>query len=134
MERSDELLESAGLGPDAAQTPKTQTIKGFTCDICCEDEPGLETYALKCGHRYCVACYRQYLSQKIKEEGEAARIQCPTSGCNRIVDSKSLDLLVASELRTRLVYSCVGPSHFTNTQSLVTKSCLPEHTLMIKRT
>ena len=103
MEKPDELLEAAGLGPDTAQTPQTQVIKGFTCEICCEDEPGLETYALKCNHRYCVDCYRQYLAQKIKDEGEAARIQCPTSGCNRIVDSKSLDLLVASELKNRLV-------------------------------
>lgn len=103
MDRPDELLESAGLGPDAAQTPKTMVVNGFMCDICCEDELCLETYAMKCGHRYCVNCYRQYLSQKIKEEGEAARIQCPTSGCNRIVDSKSLNLLVVDELKSRYV-------------------------------
>lgn len=101
MEKPDTLLENAGLGPDAGQAPKTKVIKGFTCAICCEDEPGLESYAMKCGHRYCVDCYRQYLAQKIKDEGEAARIQCPTAGCNRIVDSKSLDLLVAAELKAR---------------------------------
>ena len=103
MDRPEETLEMAGLGPDAAHIPKTQVLNGFTCGICCEDEPGLETYAMKCGHRYCVDCYRQYLAQKIKEEGEAARIQCPTSGCKRIVDSKSLDLLVATELKDRYV-------------------------------
>ena len=101
MDKPDAVLESAGLGPDAAQTPATRVIKGFTCDICCEDTPGLETYALKCGHRYCTDCYRQYLAQKIKDEGEAARIQCPTRGCRRIVDAKSLDLLVAEELKSR---------------------------------
>lgn len=101
MDKPDAILESAGLGPDAAQTPRTKVIKGFTCDICCEDTPGLETYALKCGHRYCTDCYRQYLAQKIKDEGEAARIQCPTRGCHRIVDAKSLDLLVAEELKSR---------------------------------
>ncbi|MCJ1227257.1 hypothetical protein MMC12_003912 [Toensbergia leucococca] len=101
MERPEVLLETAGLGPDAAQPPRTQVIKGFVCGICCEDELAQETYALKCEHRYCVDCYRQYLAQKIKDEGEAARIQCPTSGCNRIVDSKSLDLLVAAELKNR---------------------------------
>ena len=105
MEKPEEILEAAGLGPDAAEPPKTRVIPGFTCDICCEDKPGLETYAMKCEHRYCVACYRQYLAQKIKEEGEAARIQCPTTGCNRIVDSKSLDLLVATELKERYVVS-----------------------------
>ena len=101
MDKPDSVLEKAGLGPESAQIPTTRVIKGFTCDICCEDTPGLETYAMKCGHRYCVDCYRQYLAQKIKDEGEAARIQCPTSGCNRIVDAKSLDLLVAAELKAR---------------------------------
>lgn len=101
MDKPDTILESAGLGPGSAEAPKTNVILGFACDICCEDEQGLESYAMKCGHRYCVDCYRQYLAQKIKEEGEAARIQCPTAGCNRIVDSKSLNLLVAAELRDR---------------------------------
>lgn len=103
MDRPEALLENAGLGPDNEQTPTTKRVKGFTCTICYEDDPGLKTYAMKCGHRYCVDCYRQYLAQKIKDEGEAARIQCPTTGCNRIVDSKSLDLLVAAELKARYV-------------------------------
>ena len=101
MERPDSVLETAGLGPESAQAPTTNVVKGFTCEICYDDTPGLETYALKCGHRYCVDCYRQYLAQKIKDEGEAARIQCPTNGCHRIVDAKSLDLLVAAELKSR---------------------------------
>ena len=101
MDRPEHVLEEAGLGPNTMTNPQARVIKGFTCDICCEDSPGLETYALRCGHRYCVDCYRQYLAQKIKDEGEAARIQCPTAGCNRIVDSKSLDLLVASDLKNR---------------------------------
>ena len=103
MDKPESVLEKAGLGPESAQTPITKVIKGFTCEICCEDALGLESYALKCGHRYCVDCYRQYLAQKIKDEGEAARIQCPTNGCNRIVDAKSLDLLVAQELKARFV-------------------------------
>lgn len=103
MDKPEQVLENAGLGPDRGQAPKTRVIKGFICDICCEDAPGLETYALKCGHRYCVGCYRRYLAQKIKDEGEASRIECPTNGCNRIVDSKSLDLLIAAELKSRCV-------------------------------
>lgn len=101
MDRPEHVLEEAGLGPNTTTNPQTRVIKGFACDICCEDSPGLESYALRCGHRYCVDCYRQYLAQKIKDEGEAARIQCPTAGCNRIVDSKTLDLLVASDLKNR---------------------------------
>lgn len=103
MDRPDTVLEKAGLGPDGGRAPKIEPVKGFTCTICFDDEPGMETYAMKCGHRYCVDCYRQYLAQKVKAEGEAARIQCPTDGCTRIVDSKSMDLLVTQDLKSRLV-------------------------------
>lgn len=100
MEKPEELLEAAGLSSDASEPPRTKVIRSFTCDICCDDEEP-ETYALKCGHRYCVDCYRQYLAHKIKDEGEAARIQCPTSGCKRIVDSKSLEMLVTPDVEER---------------------------------
>lgn len=101
MDKPDKLLKDAGLGTGAEQVVKTKMVKGFVCDICCEDAPGLQTYALRCKHRYCVDCYRTYLTQKIKDEGEAARIQCPTTGCNRIVDVKSLEMLIDNELKNR---------------------------------
>lgn len=101
MDRPEDTLEDAGLGPGSSAKPATKAMSDFMCDICCEDEPSLETYAMKCEHRYCVDCYQQYLVQKIKEEGEAARIECPKDGCHRIVDSKSLDLLVTEELKDR---------------------------------
>lgn len=102
MEKTEETLENAGLGETAqSHPPRLERVRGFVCDICCEDGPDLDTFAMKCGHRFCVDCYKQYLSTKIKDEGEAARIRCPGDGCNRIVDSKSLDLLVSPNLRER---------------------------------
>lgn len=104
MEQREETLESAGLGQDAqTNPPKLQRISGFCCDICCDDSPDIDTFAMKCGHRFCVDCYRQYLATKIQDEGEAARIRCPGEGCTRIVDSKSLDLLVTADLQDRYV-------------------------------
>ncbi|TVY73537.1 E3 ubiquitin-protein ligase dbl4, partial [Lachnellula suecica] len=101
MDRPKKVLEDAGLGPSTTGPPKLEVIPGFMCDICCEDEEGLKSFAMKCGHRFCINCYTQYLSQKIKEEGEAARIQCPADGCKRVMDSRSLDLLVGAELQQR---------------------------------
>ena len=104
MDRPETLLDAAGLEVDSdARTPGTCKVTGFACDICCEEGSELETYALKCRHRYCVDCYTEYLSSKIRDEGEAARIQCPSNGCNRIVDSKSLNFLVEDKLKTRYV-------------------------------
>ena len=101
VEGPESVLESAGLGSGSVQNPKTQTMRIFTCTICYDDEPGINTYALKCGHRYCVDCYRQYLTTKIRDEGEAARIQCPTEKCHQIVDDKSMRLILTAELKSR---------------------------------
>lgn len=101
MDHPEQTLEEAGLGTYFQTTPRTQKVPGFMCDICCEDGDDLETYAMRCGHRFCVDCYRQYLAQKIRGEGEAARIECPAEGCNMILDSKSLELLVTSDLKNR---------------------------------
>ncbi|EGX91804.1 RING finger protein [Cordyceps militaris CM01] len=101
MDHPEKVLEAAGLNSSTNDLPKLEAVPGFVCDICCEDEEGLETFAMKCGHRYCVHCYRRYLTQKIRDEGEAARIQCPSDGCGRSLDSRSLDLLVTSDLTGR---------------------------------
>ncbi|RKF57882.1 E3 ubiquitin-protein ligase dbl4 [Golovinomyces cichoracearum] len=101
MDRPKKVLEDAGLGLNTSSPPKLEVIPGFTCEICYEDEVNLQSFALRCGHRYCVDCYRHYLNQKIKEEGEAARIQCAQDGCKKIIDAKSLDLLVTPDLRVR---------------------------------
>ena len=101
MDRQEEILKDAGLGNSPAELPRIVTLDDFSCDICCDSEPQMETFAMRCGHRFCVNCYRQYLVQKIREEGEAARIRCPGDGCNRIVDSKSLELLIPEDSKTR---------------------------------
>lgn len=101
MDKQDRLLEDAGLGTGSGNLASVRKVKGFECGICCEDSPSLQTYAMKCGHRFCIDCYGQYLYQKIKGEGEAARIRCPGDGCNKIVDARSLELLVPDELKTR---------------------------------
>jgi ariadne-1 len=101
MDRPEKTLEDAGLGTNFEGAVKTEVIPGFMCDICCEDGDDLETYAMRCGHRFCVDCYRHYLGQKIREEGEASRIQCPGDSCHMIVDSKSLSLLVTEDLKDR---------------------------------
>jgi ariadne-1 len=102
MDKSEEILDSCGMDADGkAIAPQTKVVPGFACDICCEDEEGLETFAMKCEHRYCRDCYQQYITQKIKDEGEAARIQCPKDGCARIVDTKSVDFLVSPDTHDR---------------------------------
>jgi ariadne-1 len=104
LDDQHEVLESTGLEEDESGNTKILELdEPFMCEICCDDEPGLKTYAMKCGHRFCVDCYKTYLATKIKDEGEAARIKCPGDGCNRILDSRSLNLLVGEDIKDRFV-------------------------------
>ncbi|KAF2862954.1 ariadne-1 [Piedraia hortae CBS 480.64] len=101
VDNEENLLKSAGLGEASKTPPRIEKKPGFECEICCEDGSGLDTFALSCGHRFCVNCYRHYLDQKISEEGEAARIRCPGEGCNQILDARSLHLLLSQKLLAR---------------------------------
>lgn len=109
MDNHDEILSKAGLSEQSVTPPAIRSIPGFACDICCEDAADLETYALRCQHRFCLDCYRQYIIQKVKDEGEAARIRCPGEGCPCIVDSASLGILLPKDLTERcaIMYSNV---------------------------
>lgn len=133
MEKQEEVLESAGLGQNAqSNPPRLERIPGFCCDICCDDSPNMNTFAMKCGHRFCVDCYRQYLATKIQDEGEAARIRCPGEGCTRIVDSKSLDLLVTTDLQDRYAAQVASDRcHKLTSADIIRFS--RERTSMIKR-
>ncbi|KAJ3213366.1 hypothetical protein HDU67_002948 [Dinochytrium kinnereticum] len=94
MDVPSEVCTAAGVILDASKQPKFIVIPGYTCEICYNDEDGLESLALSCGHRFCRDCYSRFLVQKIEEEGESRRIQCPGTGCKLIVDEKTVELVV----------------------------------------
>jgi ariadne-1 len=77
--------------------PKPKTVKGFCCDICCDDEEDLKALFLPCEHGFCEGCYTQYLTQKITDEGESRRITCPAS-CSFIIGEKVVQSLVSEKL------------------------------------
>ncbi|CAO3687680.1 unnamed protein product [Rhizopus stolonifer] len=99
MDSSEKVLQNAGVSSASfnRSIEKAGNLKDFVCDICCDDSPNIETACISCEHRFCKTCYTQYLYQKIREEGESRRIQCPDSGCSLIVDEKTIELLVDTE-------------------------------------
>lgn len=111
MDHSQEIQENSGIDTITNGVPKTTTIDGFVCDICCEDEPGLQTFALKCDHRFCLGCYCHYVTQKIKEEGESGRIQCPADKCKVLVDSKAVAFLSNEATLHRYVFNLLFVVH-----------------------
>ncbi|KAJ1506503.1 hypothetical protein HMI55_001151 [Coelomomyces lativittatus] len=111
MDHPDDLFRSACVIMDTSLAPKIVSVQGFVCSICCEDHHDLNTLALSCGHRFCVPCYRQYLIQKIQDEGESRRITC-MGQCNLIVDATTTQSLVPPPIFEKFVcvvvlYVCV---------------------------
>ncbi|KAJ3035179.1 hypothetical protein HK097_004269, partial [Rhizophlyctis rosea] len=101
MEKPEAVAHESGVILDSSKQPKFVAVPGFMCDICCNDEAGLLTLAMSCNHRFCRDCYEHYLTQKIAEEGESRRIQCPASGCKVVVDEKTVEMVVKEEVCTK---------------------------------
>ncbi|RPA79156.1 hypothetical protein BJ508DRAFT_211354 [Ascobolus immersus RN42] len=101
MDNPDSINKAVGIRPEAHEDTKITKVKDFVCDICCDDGDSMETFALPCGHRYCVECYRHYLTQKIKEEGESARIQCMGDKCTMAFDASDVQAVVDDDTFTR---------------------------------
>ncbi|KAI7866800.1 uncharacterized protein EV154DRAFT_453990 [Mucor mucedo] len=106
MESSEKVLRQAGVSSVSnlrhALVLARDVGGDFMCEICCDDSPDMETISISCGHRFCKKCYTHYINQKIREEGESRRIQCPENNCPVIVDEKTVALLVDNE--TNLKY------------------------------
>lgn len=98
MDSSEKVLRLAGVSSASDMKHAIVLAKDlgidFMCDICCDDSSDMETISVSCGHRFCRTCYTHYVVQKIREEGESRRIQCPESDCAVIVDEKTVELLV----------------------------------------
>ena len=87
------------------RTRSTPASGPFECPICCDDYPKEQvqekTLAIGCGHRFCRTCWTEYLSGKIKGEGESAGIQCMENGCKRIVREEVVVELVSENIAKR---------------------------------
>jgi ariadne-1 len=50
MDKPEVTLASAGIHENGAQ-PRLKRVRGFTCDVCYEEDGSKETLALSCDHR-----------------------------------------------------------------------------------
>ncbi|KAG0370456.1 hypothetical protein BGZ54_006232 [Gamsiella multidivaricata] len=95
MENPEKTFDQAGVVVDAAQAPVMDRPSEFECLICYDNSPGGDALGLQCGHIFCQACYEQYLTQKIVDEGECRRIRCPESGCAVLLDEHTIGKIVS---------------------------------------
>ncbi|KAG0188443.1 hypothetical protein DFQ28_004823 [Apophysomyces sp. BC1034] len=105
MESPDKVLQSAGVvlnnSINLLLLAKNLSQPSFMCIICCNDDPEMETVSVSCNHRFCRDCYQRYLTQKICEEGDIRRIECPQDHCTLVVDAKTVNLLVDNKTNSK---------------------------------
>ncbi|GAN06593.1 RING-5 like protein [Mucor ambiguus] len=114
IEDPDKVLVAAGIhAVSKSSNNKGDCSASFECEICCNDESGLQTVSLTCGHLFCVDCYSYYLSDKVKQ-GDATNIQCPQEGCKAVVDEATLKIVLNDDMYIRY-------------QSLLDKAYVQDH-------
>lgn len=71
------------------------------CDICtCMFLMSEEPVHMPCEHRFCRACWEQYLNLKI-QEGDAHHITCPGYNCSRLVPVDVIESVVSRAMARR---------------------------------
>ncbi|WVR07721.1 hypothetical protein IAU60_004763 [Kwoniella sp. DSM 27419] len=118
--RRTRSLKSVPASP-MRRTQATPPTGPFECPICCSEfdagSVAKHTYAMGCQHRFCKDCWTEYLSGKIKGEGESAKIQCMEDGCGRIVREEIVDDMVSAEV-TKKYHNLLNAAYVADSPSL----------------
>lgn len=106
-ERADDLLIKAGLKTsDKATVSSDSNVRGnrrrdnFTCMVCCDDKR--ETFAMECGHEYCIDCYRHYIQDHLNQGNI---ITC--MGCSLALRNEDIDLIMGTASSLKLMDSSI---------------------------
>eukprot|EP01123_Difflugia_compressa_P006290 TRINITY_DN18475_c0_g1_i1.p1 TRINITY_DN18475_c0_g1~~TRINITY_DN18475_c0_g1_i1.p1 ORF type:complete len:513 (+),score=84.60 TRINITY_DN18475_c0_g1_i1:22-1560(+) len=86
-EAQNNLLRAAGITTFdlEKELDEHQKSKTYDCLICLESVPSTDTFALSCGHRYCRACWHDYLNIVVKLDALCIWTRCPYPKCNELV-------------------------------------------------
>lgn len=102
----------------AAAKPKIRRSGPEECEICFSCYPSNSMTGLECGHRFCKACWREYLTTKIMEEGLGQSIACAAHQCDILVDDVTVMNLI-TEPRVKLKYQVLITNSFVECNRLL---------------
>ncbi|EHA8590175.1 RBR-type E3 ubiquitin transferase [Cocos nucifera] len=69
----------------------------LTCGICFEDYPRNNMSAAACGHHFCGACWRGYISTSISDGPGCLMLRCPDPSCGAAVGQDMINVLATDE-------------------------------------
>ncbi|AGO13251.1 AaceriAFR104Wp [[Ashbya] aceris (nom. inval.)] len=106
MEDPSKVLSSAGLRDSSEEEQgsisRLSAQANFTCQICYTDYSNAETFALPCGHEYCISCYRRYITDKLNH---GSVVQC--MGCDVAMRNEDIVMVVGEEASKLLLLSSI---------------------------
>ncbi|CAG5099484.1 Similar to arih1: E3 ubiquitin-protein ligase arih1 (Xenopus laevis) [Cotesia congregata] len=97
---------------------RTSTNGTEECGICFVTLPCSMMTGLECGHRFCTACWGEYLTTKIMEEGVGQTIACAAHACDILVDDASVMRLIRDS-KVKLKYQHLITNSFVECNRLL---------------
>ncbi|KAJ8475586.1 hypothetical protein OPV22_019313 [Ensete ventricosum] len=76
---------------------KTSNNRKLNCGICFESYDRSKMSAASCGHYFCNACWKGYISTSINEGPGCLMLHCPDPSCNAAVGCDMIDRLAGFE-------------------------------------
>ncbi|XP_065363902.1 E3 ubiquitin-protein ligase ariadne-1 [Calliphora vicina] len=104
--------------PANANKQKNSKNTAEECEICFSQLPSDSMAGLECGHRFCLTCWREYLTTKIISEGLGQSISCAAHGCDILVDDVTVTKLV-TDARVRVKYQQLITNSFVECNQLL---------------
>jgi ariadne-1 len=98
MENPEKAKKEAGISTLALEKKPSSPTKKYECPVCWEIKEGKDTFALGCGHRYCLDCWKTYLELKLQNSADAVWTKCPHPKCKDIVHDRAFKKLVSPTL------------------------------------
>jgi len=98
-------LEKAGIkasDEDKKQSEAKVESKTIDCPYCMMPYPAEETYALECGHRFCIGCWKQWFAAAFEKGADCIFTNCPSYECKEIVPQEFFQRNVTKEQRVRV--------------------------------
>ncbi|XP_017089722.1 E3 ubiquitin-protein ligase ariadne-1 [Drosophila bipectinata] len=111
------VINPFNKAPEAIRQ-KTTRSQCEECEICFSLLPPDSMTGLECAHRFCLSCWREYLTTKIVAEGLGQTISCAAHGCDILVDDVTVTKLV-QDARVRVKYQQLITNSFVECNQLL---------------
>jgi len=119
--------------PTTSKKSSKKPTDSCDCEICCLSLPRSMMTSLECGHLYCNACWGEYLTIRIMDDGASQMIGCPSSKCEILVDDKTVMSLI-EDGKIRLRYQHLITNSFVQCNRLLQWCSAPDCTHAAKGT